>query len=33
VTLEIQLPADLAALEERLEGWVDIARPREKFGL
>lgn len=33
VTLEIQLPADLKALEERLEGWVDIARPREKFGL
>jgi DnaJ-class molecular chaperone len=33
VTLEIQLPADLAALEERLDGWVDIARPREKFGL
>lgn len=33
VTLEIQLPVDLAALEERLEGWVDIARPREKFGL
>jgi DnaJ-class molecular chaperone len=32
VTLEIQLPADLAALEERLEGWVDPARPREKFG-
>lgn len=33
VALEIQLPADLAGLEERLEGWVDIARPREKFGL
>jgi DnaJ-class molecular chaperone len=33
VTLEIQLPADLAALEKRLEGWVDIARPREKFCL
>jgi DnaJ-class molecular chaperone len=33
VTLEIQLPADLAALEERLDGWVDTARPREKFGL
>ncbi|KPF63727.1 DnaJ C-terminal domain-containing protein [Porphyrobacter sp. AAP60] len=32
VTLEIQLPADLAPLEERLEGWVDMARPREKFG-
>ena len=23
----------VTALEERLEGWVDIARPREKFGL
>jgi DnaJ-class molecular chaperone len=33
VTLEIQLPADLATLEERLEGWIDPARPREKFGL
>jgi DnaJ-class molecular chaperone len=33
VTLEIQLPADLAALELRLDGWVDTARPREKFGL
>ncbi|HSJ77368.1 MAG TPA: DnaJ C-terminal domain-containing protein [Erythrobacter sp.] len=33
VTLEIQLPADLAPLEQRLEGWVDTARPREKFGL
>jgi DnaJ-class molecular chaperone len=33
VTLEIQLPEDLAALEQRLEGWVDTARPREKFGL
>jgi DnaJ-class molecular chaperone len=33
VTLEIQLPADLAQLEERLEGWIDTARPREKFGL
>ena len=33
VTLEIQLPVDLAPLEERLDGWVDIARPREKFGL
>lgn len=32
VTLEIQLPADLAPLEQRLEGWVDTARPREKFG-
>jgi DnaJ-class molecular chaperone len=33
VTLEIQLPADLTALEQRLDGWVDTARPREKFGL
>jgi DnaJ-class molecular chaperone len=33
VTLEIQLPADLAGLEQRLENWVDPARPREKFGL
>ncbi len=33
VTLEIQLPEDLAALEQRLEGWIDTARPREKFGL
>lgn len=33
VTLEIQLPADLGPLEQRLEGWVDTARPREKFGL
>lgn len=33
VTLEIQLPVDLAPLEERLEGWIDTARPREKFGL
>ena len=33
VTLEIQLPADLKPLEERLDGWVDIARPREKLGL
>jgi len=33
VTLEIQLPADLGPLEQRLEGWIDTARPREKFGL
>lgn len=33
VTLEIHLPKDLAKLEERLEGWVDTARVREKFGL
>jgi len=33
VTIEIQLPADLGKLEQRLDGWVDPARPREKFGL
>ncbi len=33
VTLEIQLPTDLSALEARLDGWIDTARPREKFGL
>lgn len=33
VSLEIQLPADLTSLEQRLESWVDPARPREKFGL
>lgn len=33
VAIEIQLPADLSALEQRLDGWVDTARPREKFGL
>lgn len=33
VTIAIQLPADLEALEQRLEGWVDTAHPREKFGL
>jgi DnaJ-class molecular chaperone len=33
VTLEIQLPADLGPLAERLEGWIDTAHPREKFGL
>ena len=33
VTLEIQLPDDLEALDERLGDWVDTARPREKFGL
>ncbi len=33
VTLEIHLPKDLTKLEERLEGWVDPARVREKFGL
>ena len=33
VTLEIQLPEDLAALEEKLGDWSDPAKPREKFGL
>ena len=33
VTVEIQLPADLELLEHRLDGWVDTARPRERFGL
>ncbi len=33
VTLEIQLPTDLGPLEQRLDGWIDTARPREKFGL
>jgi len=32
VTLEIQLPDDPGALEERLEGWTDPGRPRAKFG-
>ncbi|MFO6446725.1 DnaJ C-terminal domain-containing protein [Erythrobacter sp. NE805] len=32
VTLSIQLPADLVPLEQRLEGWIDTARPRDKFG-
>jgi DnaJ-class molecular chaperone len=33
VTLEIQLPEDLSALEEQLGDWEDPAKPREKFGL
>ena len=33
VTLEIQMPADLDALKERLGDWTDTAKPREKFGL
>jgi len=32
VSIEIQLPADLGPLQERLDGWIDTARPREKFG-
>ena len=33
VTLEIQMPEDLAALKEKLGEWSDPAKPREKFGL
>ncbi len=33
VTLEIQLPEDLEALQEQLGDWTDPASPREKFGL
>jgi DnaJ-class molecular chaperone len=33
VSLEIQLPHDLAALQERLADWSDPAQVREKFGL
>ena len=33
VTLEIQLPEDLTALEEALGEWSDPGNPREKFGL
>jgi len=32
VTLEIQLPEDIEPLAERLDGWSDPGRPREKFG-
>ncbi|MBV7258504.1 DnaJ C-terminal domain-containing protein [Erythrobacter crassostreae] len=33
VTLEIQLPEDLDALQKQLGDWEDPAKPREKFGL
>ncbi len=33
VTLEIQLPEDLAELDGKLDGWSDPSEPREKFGL
>ncbi|GMM91756.1 DnaJ C-terminal domain-containing protein [Qipengyuania sp. MTN3-11] len=33
VTLEIQLPADLTELAERLEGWQDDSDPRAKLGV
>ena len=32
VTLEIQLPGDLAELSRRLEGWKDNSDPRSKLG-
>ena len=33
VTLEIELPDDLADLSERLEGWSDTANPRNRLGV
>ena len=33
VTLEIQLPGDLAELAKRLEGWKDDSDPRSKLGV
>ncbi|OBX19944.1 molecular chaperone DnaJ [Erythrobacter sp. QSSC1-22B] len=33
VTLEIQLPEDLATLAERLEGWRDDSDPRARLGV
>ena len=33
VTLEIQLPEDIAALDEKLGDWSDPAKPREKLGV
>ena len=33
VTLEIQLPGDLAELAKRLEGWQDSANPRADLGV
>jgi DnaJ-class molecular chaperone len=33
VTLEIQLPADMADLAARLEGWRDSSNPRAKLGV
>ena len=32
VTLEIQLPEDLAELSRRLDGWTDESNPRSEFG-
>jgi DnaJ-class molecular chaperone len=33
VTLEIQLPGDLAELAKRLEGWQDTSNPRSELGV
>ncbi|MFN4113434.1 MAG: DnaJ C-terminal domain-containing protein [Sphingomonadaceae bacterium] len=33
VTLEIQLPADLTELAQRLEGWQDSGNPRARLGV
>jgi DnaJ-class molecular chaperone len=33
VTLEIQLPADLAELAQRLDGWQDTSNPRSELGV
>ena len=33
VTLEIELPADVAELANRLDGWRDTSNPRSKLGL
>ena len=33
VTLEIHLPADLAELAKRLDGWKDDGDPRSKLGI
>ncbi|MCK0129820.1 DnaJ C-terminal domain-containing protein [Erythrobacter sp. F6033] len=33
VTLEIQLPEDIDALQKQLGDWADPSKPREKFGL
>jgi DnaJ-class molecular chaperone len=33
VTLQIQLPDDLSALAERLEGWNDSGNPRNRLGV
>ena len=33
VTLEIQLPADMSELAQRLEGWQDSSNPRARLGV